>query len=241
MISKGSRLGVGSLIVSKGSPRASKPVSGDLRRFFACLFYYRLTRKCQQRFAIVPSRQQEHSDNTQAFQMGEGNSFDFFFRQYYLPLSFFANSILHNEEEAKDIVQDCFVKLWDSQTINERSETVKSFLYTAVRNKCVDLLRKKKVIQKAKLQLIQNDENDFEYFDEVAFAEMMSQVVGHIELLPPKMQQVIKLFYFEDKNYKEIADTLGTSPETVRNQKGKALKIIRRNLPIILALILLYL
>ena len=189
----------------------------------------------------MPSRQKLRSDNTQTFQMGEGNSFDFFFRQYYTPLSFFANSILHNEEEAKDIVQDSFVKLWDSQTIDERSETVKSFLYTSVRNKCIDVLRKKKVIQKAKLQLVKNDENNFEYFDEVAFSEMMSQVVGHIEMLPPKMQQVIKLFYFEDKNYKEIAGTLGTTPETVRNQKGKALKIIRRNLPIILALILLHL
>jgi RNA polymerase sigma-70 factor (ECF subfamily) len=186
----------------------------------------------------MPFRQKQSSDNTQAFQMGEGNSFDFFFRQYYTPLCFFANSILHNEDEAKDIVQDCFVKLWDSQTINERSETLKSFLYTAVRNKCVDLLRKKKVIQKAKLQLLRNNENDFEYFDEVAFAEMMAQIIGHIELLPPKMQQVIKLFYFEDKNYKEIADTLGTSPETVRNQKGKALKMIRRKLLLLFIVIL---
>src|SRR5688572_10066702 len=128
----------------------------------------------------MPSRQKKSSDNTQAFQMGEGNSFDFFFRQYYTALCYFANSILHNEEEARDIVQDSFVKLWDSQTINERSETVKSFLYTAVRNKCVDLLRKKKVIQKAKLQLVQNNENDFDYFDEVAFAEMMAQVVNHV-------------------------------------------------------------
>ena len=173
--------------------------------------------------------------------MGEGKSFEFFFRQYYTPLSFFANSILRNEEEAKDIVQDCFVKLWDSQTINDRSETVKSFLYTAVRNKCVDLLRKKKVIQKSKLQVINNNENDFEYFDEVAFADMMGQVVNHIEMLPPKMQQVIKLYYLEEKGYKEIADTLGTSPETVRNQKGKALKIIRKKLLFLLAIIMLHL
>jgi RNA polymerase sigma-70 factor (ECF subfamily) len=167
----------------------------------------------------------------------EEKSFDFFFRQYYTPLCFFANSILHNQEEAKDIVQDSFVKLWDSQTIKERSETVKSFLYTVVRNKCVDLLRKKKVIEKAKLQLVKNYENDFEYFDEVAFAEMMALVVSHIDLLPSKMQEVIKLYYYEEKNYKEIADTLGTSPETVRNQKGKALKMIRRKLLFLFAIV----
>jgi RNA polymerase sigma-70 factor (ECF subfamily) len=189
----------------------------------------------------MPSRQKENADNTEAFQMGEGNSFGFLFRQYYTTLCFFANSIIHDNEEAKDIVQDCFVKLWDSQTINERSETVKSFLYTAVRNKCVDLLRKKKVIQKTKLQAIKNSENDFEYFDEVAFAEMMGHIVNHIELLPPKMQQVIKLYYLEEKNYKEIADTLGTTPETVRNQKGKALKIIRKKLLFLFVIVVLYL
>ena len=176
----------------------------------------------------MPSRQKESSDNTQAFQMGEGNSFDFFFRQYYIPLSFFANSILHNEEESKDIVQDCFVKLWDSQTIKERSETVKSFLYTAVRNKCVDVLRKKKVIQKAKLQLVQNNENDFEYFDEVAFAEMMRLLDGYLSELPSKVQEIIKLYYLDQKKYHEIANEINSTPEAVRKQKARALKIIRQ-------------
>ena len=159
--------------------------------------------------------------------MSEGNSFDFFFRQYYTPLCYFANSILHNEEEAKDIVQDSFVKLWDSQTINERSETVKSFLYTSVRNKCVDLLRKKKVIQKAKLQLVRNNENDFEYFDEVAFAEMMRELDGYLAELPSKIQEIIKLYYIDQKKYQEIANEINSTPEAVRKQKARALKIIR--------------
>ena len=186
-------------------------------------------------------RHKRKEDSTNVVKMGEDKAFDFFFRQYYTTLCYFATSILHNEEEAKDIVQDCFVKLWDSHTINERSETVKSFLYTAVRNKCVDVLRKKKVIQKAKLQIAKSGDDNFEFFDEVAFAEMIREVFGNIEMLPPKMQQVIKLYYFEEKNYKEIASTLGTSPETVRNQKGKALKIIRKKLPFLLPIILLYL
>ena len=176
----------------------------------------------------MPSRQKLKSDNSQTFQMGEGNSFEFFFRQYYTPLSFFATSILHNDEEAKDIVQDCFIKLWEGQTINERTETVKSFLYTAVRNKCVDLLRKKKVIQKAKLELIQNNENDFEYFDEVAFAEMMSQLDGYLSELPSRVQEIIKLYYLDKKKYHEIANEINSTAEAVRKQKIRALKIIKQ-------------
>jgi len=176
----------------------------------------------------MPSRQKQISVNTQIFQIGGGNSFDFFFRQYYTVLCYFANSILHNEEEAKDIVQDCFVKLWDTQTINERSETVKSFLYTAVRNKCVDFLRKKKVIQKAKLQLVRNNENDFEYFDEVAFADMIHQLDGYLAELPSKVQEIIKLYYIDQKKYHEIANEINSTPEAVRKQKARALKIIRQ-------------
>ena len=176
----------------------------------------------------MPLRQNLSSDNPQTFQMGDGNSFEFFFRQYYASLCYFANSILHNEEEAKDIVQDSFVKLWDSQTITERSETVKSFLYTAVRNKCVDVLRKKKVIQKATLQLVRNNEDDFEYFDEVAFAEMIRQLDGYLSELPSKVQEIIKLYYLDEKKYHEIADEINSTPEAVRKQKARALKIIRQ-------------
>jgi RNA polymerase sigma-70 factor (ECF subfamily) len=166
----------------------------------------------------------------------EGKSFDFFFRQYYPALCFFANSILHTEEEAKDIVQDSFVNLWDSQTISERSETVKSFLYTTVRNKCVDLLRKKKVIQKAKLQLTKNNENDFEYFDEVAFAEMIRQLDGYLDDLSSKVQEIIKLYYVDGKKYHEIAAEINSTPEAVRKQKARALKAIRQRFNFLFAL-----
>jgi RNA polymerase sigma-70 factor (family 1) len=162
--------------------------------------------------------------------MGEGNTFDFFFRQYYTALCYFANAIIHNEEEAKDIVQDCFVKLWDSSAFIEKVESVPSFLYTSVRNKCIDLLRKRKVIDKARLYSISNADSEFEHFDESAFAEMMRLVLQHVDELPATMQEVIKLYYLHGKKYKEIASALHSSPEAVRKQKARALELIRGKL-----------
>ncbi|MBS1738453.1 MAG: RNA polymerase sigma-70 factor [Bacteroidetes bacterium] len=173
--------------------------------------------------------------------IGEEKSFDYFFRQYYAALVFFANSIIHNHEESKDIVQDCFIKLWDSESINERFETVKSFLYTSVRNACIDFIRKKQVREKARLQLIKNNiEEDFEYFDEVAFAEMMRQVFEHIEELPKTMQRVLRMHYLQGKKYKEIADGLETSPDAIRKQKERAIKIIRQKLLLLFNIFLLF-
>ena len=165
-------------------------------------------------------------------EMGESKAFDFFFRKYYTSLCFFANSILHDEDEAKDLVQDCYVKLWNSHTIKERVDTVKSFLYTSVRNRCLDFLRKKKVMNKAELHLIKSNRDlDFEYFDEVAFAEMIREIAEHIEELPSNMQKVFKLYYIEGKKYKQIATELNSSPEAVRKQKARALAILKKKIP----------
>jgi len=170
-------------------------------------------------------------DAAKVFNMGEQEAFDFFFRQYYTSLCFFANSILQNEDEARDVVQDCYVKLWNGHTITERANTVKSFLYTAVRNKCLDFLRRKKVMKASEIQLIKaGSESDFEYFDEVAFAEMIREIVRHIEELPSTMKKVFKLYYIEGKKYRQIAKELNSSPDAVRQQKVRALKIIRQKL-----------
>ena len=90
-------------------------------------------------------------------------------------------------------------------------------------------------MNKAELQLIKsNSDLDFEYFDEVAFAEMIREIVGHIEELPSNMQKVFKLYYIEGKKYKQIASELNSSPEAVRKQKTRALKIIRQKFLLLL-------
>jgi RNA polymerase sigma-70 factor (ECF subfamily) len=165
------------------------------------------------------------------FHSGEKKAFNFLFHQYYTALCFFANNILHNEDEAKDIVQDSFVKLWNSRNAKYYSETVKSFLYTIVRNGCLNVLKKRKVVIKAEQELKKGIElSDVDPFDEITHAEIIREVFGAIDVLPSQMQKVFKLYYMEGKNYKEIATTLHTSSETVRKQKSTALKIIRQKL-----------
>src|SRR6478672_8724061 len=93
--------------------------------------------------------QSSPNDKDNVIGLGKEKTFDYFFRQYFAALCFFAQSIIHNEEDTKDIVQDCFAKLWNDKAIKEKTDTVKSFLYTMVRNRCIDYVRKKKVITKA--------------------------------------------------------------------------------------------
>ena len=166
---------------------------------------------------------------TRIVPMGKEQTFDYFFRQYYAALCFFAQSIIHNEEDAKDIVQDCFIKLWDNESITEKITSVKSFLYTMVRNRCIDYVRKQKVITKAVSQ-VQASEEDPEYFDELAFAEMMRQVLDHIEKLPAGMSIILKKYYLQGKKHKEIANELSTTPDAVRMQKTRAIKLLKQKM-----------
>ena len=176
-----------------------------------------------------------------ALQKDKENTFAFFFKEYYTALCFFANNILHNEDEAKDIVQDSFVKLWNTRNANYQSETVKSFLYTIVRNRCLNVLKRRKVMMKAEQELKESGAfSDHDQFDEITHAEIVRQVFGAIDVLPTQMQKVFRLYYMEGKNYKEIASTLHTSSETVRKQKSIALKIIRQKLLSLQSIILFF-
>jgi DNA-directed RNA polymerase specialized sigma24 family protein len=79
-------------------------------------------------------------------------------------------------------------------------------------------VRKKKVITKA-IHHLHNNEEDLSYFDELAFAEMMRQVIEHVEELPTNMRNILKKYYLQGKKYKDIANELETSPDAVRMKK----------------------
>jgi len=169
--------------------------------------------------------------------IGKEQSFDYFFRQHYTGLCFFAVSIIHNEEDAKDIVQDCFIKLWDDDSIIEKANSIKSFLYTMVHNRCVDYIRKQKVRTKAATHLLNNQEN-LEYFDELAFTEMMREIMSAVEELPANMRNILKAYFFEEKKHREIAEALSTSPNAVQLQKAKAIKLLKQKLLVLVLIVL---
>ncbi|WP_410524467.1 sigma factor [Prevotella sp. AM34-19LB] len=68
---------------------------------------------------------------------------DLIFQQYYRPLCLYATHYLHDIDEAEDMVQDCFVKLISRSIM---PENIKAFLYTSVRNACIDRMRRQSPI-----------------------------------------------------------------------------------------------
>lgn len=180
----------------------------------------------------MPRSRKEHEpllpNETKVVDISRETAFNAFFREYNAALCFFAQSIIHDEEEARDIVQNCFIRLWDDETaFTKKGQSVKSFLYTMVKNRCIDHVRKEKVIKKAE-RYLQSHEEVFEYFDELAFAEMMRQVIAGIEELPGGVSSVIKQHFFEGKKLKQIAHEFSISADSAHMKKTRGLKLLKQ-------------
>jgi RNA polymerase sigma-70 factor (ECF subfamily) len=153
------------------------------------------------------------------------------FDKSYAGLVFFSNNLIGDRQEAEDVVQNAFVSYWNCKDeVGREPSIVKSFLYTTVRNACMDLLRHRKVVQKFRNQLDDDPIEESFVENEMIRAEVLSEIFNAIELLPSGCRQVLKMSYFEGKRNQEISDDLGVSINTVKTQKQRALQLLRLKL-----------
>lgn len=147
---------------------------------------------------------------------------DALFRNYYRPLCIYALHYLHDVEQVEDVVQDCFLRLLEATNEPQNS---RAWLYTAVRNRCIDLLRQHNPlltdIQPKDLDgLISDDEAQERSFSEARLWEA-------IDGLPSRCREIFLLSKRDGLTYREIAQRLGLSEKTVEHQVSKALKRLR--------------
>lgn len=152
---------------------------------------------------------------------------EYLFTRYYKPLVIWAASFLNDLPKAEDVVQDFFIKLWEKENgRNLQPQTLRSFLYTSVRNLAYDRIEKKDPLKNA--SDIQHFERRWEEYD--TFEEEVFSFLKHeIEQLPDRSREIIKCIYLKGFSYKETANQLGISVATVNTLLVNALKKIRQN------------
>lgn len=169
-----------------------------------------------------------------SFQKGEQKGFEFFFNEYYSCLSFFAYKILKDDAAAQDVVSDSFVKLWERRGMIDKPGSVKSYLYTTVKNACIDLLRSNERLRKHQTEIVAvSYEWEQTILHKMIEAEVLRHLVAARAKLPTKAKRVFEMYYFENKSYQQIAEELGISIHTVKNQKIRAIKLLRKQFPYI--------
>jgi len=159
---------------------------------------------------------------------GDRSAFEEVFRALYRPLCAFANTYLKDRDTSEDLVQELFVKLWNERQRLAVSTSLKSYLFAAVRNRCLN--EQVKVVRMRPLNEDMHDAPDETGRDEDEHTWRSARVQAAIEALPEERRKVFKLSRNEALKYHEIADRLGISVKTVENQMGKALKTLREDL-----------
>jgi RNA polymerase sigma-70 factor (ECF subfamily) len=185
---------------------------------------------CSQRFKLDPMRKTNYTndDALQALISGREEGLRFFFQQYYTQLCYFANTLLNDECLAQEVASDAFTKLWQSRQSLAIEGSIKAWLYSAVRNVCIDHLRKVKRLRVSQSGLQSADTIEQSVLHTIIQTETDDQIVRTIGKLPPQCRRIFRMFYLHGKSYTEIAQELNLSPQTVRNQKQRAAKLLRK-------------
>jgi len=162
---------------------------------------------------------------------GEVKAFDKIFEIYNQKLYQFAKSILKNREDAKDVVQEVFVRIWQNRNEIKEYSTFKSYLFTIAYNIIVDHFRKRLKDKKYKDFLEANiNEVDSSQEKHIEFSDLNKLYEHAVEQLPPRRKLIYKMNRNEGLTYDEIAERLNISRNTVRNQMAKTLEFLRKKI-----------
>jgi RNA polymerase sigma-70 factor (ECF subfamily) len=163
-------------------------------------------------------------------QLKDRIAFKQLFDEYYSSLCFYAHSIINDIDLSQDIVSDCFVRIWEKKETIEISSSIKHYLLLSVRNSIYSYLRspenRKTDIDsiKNKLEAIPIEEYNLEKEANIKYLSSL------IEKLPEQRKKILKLAAYNGKTYREIAQMLGITENTVNKQMSRAYRFLREQL-----------
>ena len=156
--------------------------------------------------------------------------FEKIFRREYTRMYRAAYVLLGDEDEAKDAVQDVFAHLWD-KTETLREESLRLFLMTCIRNRCLNIIahKQKQLETTTKLAVVNTPETTTAW-DEKSDDELTDMVQSYIdERLTPQTGRIIRMRYDDDKSYKEISNKLGISLSAVNKHIVQGMRKLRQH------------
>ncbi len=175
-----------------------------------------------------------------ALQAGDHAAYERLFVLWHEPLCRYACSILRNMDEAEEVVQRTFCKLWDSRNTLEIRTSIKSYLYRMVHNQCLNR------IQQLKTRAGHHEQYAYTVPDssgsaagKVIAGELEQQIMEAVAALPPQCKRVFELSRYKQLSYAEIAAEMSISTNTVENHLSKALRLLRENLKDYLPLVVI--
>ena len=162
---------------------------------------------------------------------GQEQGIKLLFEHHFGPLCVVAHRIVQNQEAAKDIVQDVFVRLWTHRKKLHIQSSLHAYLKRSVVNASIDHQRRYYEKNKASLDTLQETESTADSIEaKLEGQELKIQIDKAVECLPERCRLIFVLSRYESYSYRQIATELDISVKTVENQMTKALRILREQL-----------
>jgi RNA polymerase sigma-70 factor (ECF subfamily) len=161
-------------------------------------------------------------------------AFELIFHQTKGKLKGFLKKVLPYGEDEESILQEVYLNLWSGRKTIKPDKNFESYLFAIVRNRVIDVMRKRlhkqQYLEELYIQLKEGHENSLDTLAVVEYSELEKNIFDLIAKLPEKRQRIFKLNRIEGLTYKEIARKLNVSENTVDLQIRSALSFLRNEM-----------
>jgi RNA polymerase sigma factor (sigma-70 family) len=154
-------------------------------------------------------------------------AFEEIFNRFEIPLLQYARRITGDREQARDVVQETFVKFQRTGAVRRKDEPA-TWLFTVCRNTALNVCRKERRMMYVDEEVIEAGGNETTPFDQLQRKEATGFLLQIVGSLPPRQQEVIQLKFQNDLSYQEIAEILQTTANNVGVLLHTALKTLRQ-------------
>jgi len=161
------------------------------------------------------------------------------YKRHWQAMFIFANSILKNEDEASDTVQEIFSILWKRTAEIDIGTSLKAYLYTATRHQALRAIRRNSQWDAYAAELARGYHPGMESaVDDTTFRELCTLLDAEVAALPPRMREIFLKSRHEGLSHRQIAEELGITEDSSRTMLHRALNILRAKLHPFLSLFL---
>ena len=181
-------------------------------------------------FAKNMSQMKSDKELVEEIKDGNARAFDQLYEAYGHKLYIFVLSILKSKEDAEEVVQNTYLKIWEKRKSIDSDHSFKSFLFTIAYNLTVDLLRERLKERRYREDILNKATSNYNIEEAIEFGDLLENVQQIIKELPPRKNEIYQLSRMNHLSYGEIAEKLNISVKTVENSINFSINFIKKRL-----------
>lgn len=161
---------------------------------------------------------------------GDRSAFDVFLNRAWVPLVGYLTPILGTADDAKDVAQEAFIRVWEQRAGLRPAASVRAYVYQIARNLAINELKSRELHRTLNMRRTAERPSAHTLARELETAELRAVVERAIASLPERRREAFVLAHLQNLPHREVAEIMGISPQTVANQISAALSDLRESL-----------